>query len=439
MIGYFETEGYVSMNKYFKSLAAIVLAAVLLFSTVTAMASPFSSVKKEPSYRYGVDVSKWNGKINYKTLKDNGIDFLFIRVGVYTKKGGILDVKFKENVKKAAECGMEFGVYVYSYVYKAADNVKCAKWVHSQLKKLGNYTKDRDTIPVAYDIEDEVQKSVLRTRKVSNSYMQKSVMKFCDTIADYGYIPVVYSFESFFDSYLSVKGFQQNGVKVWDAQWPYERNLNTSVKKRFKTGEYADVWQFSSSFTFNGKVLDTNVLYGDFYDYNNEDSALTIKNLKSSYAMESIDGAEIKPSIKVYDGDVKLKKNTDYKLYYFDNARCGKGKIKIVRLENGKYKETKTVHFIISPTGIHNIKTASDKTSISFSWTPCDGASNYEIYEYDPEWDEYDLIDTVSSSKYTDYFLEKGTQYKLAIRAVAKIDGKKYYGPYTYFKAKTQK
>lgn len=63
---------------------------------------------------------------------------------------------------------------------------------------MGNYCKDVDTIPVAYDIEDKVQSKAVSKGKVSRKYMYESVCKFSDKIKSYGYIPVVYSFQGFF-------------------------------------------------------------------------------------------------------------------------------------------------------------------------------------------------------------------------------------------------
>lgn len=115
-------------------ITAVILSALIALSALPAGAVTLSSIKKNYNYHYGLDVSTWNDSLNISQIKKAGVEFVIIRIGYYTKSGGYLDVRFKENVKKCVENGLEFGVYVYSYVYTKSDNLKCAKWVHSSLK-----------------------------------------------------------------------------------------------------------------------------------------------------------------------------------------------------------------------------------------------------------------------------------------------------------------
>ena len=413
------------MKRIVKIFAPVLLIICMLLTSFPTGAASFNSLSKNPVYNYGIDVSQWNGSLDWNKLRNSGVEFAYIRIGYYHTGQGYVDDRFEENLKNCVENGIDFGVYVYSYVYSYSETVKCAKWVKKVLSSMGNYTKDKDTIQVAYDIEDEVQSNAVRNGKVSRTYLQNGVQKFCNTIESYGYEPVVYSFASFFTSYLNLDKFQDNGIRIWYASWPY--NPNIKVRKVMDNDRYADVWQFSSSYTINGAVFDTNVCYDDFYNYSLEDSKLKIENLKSSYSYNS---KGVKPSIKVYSGSTLLKKGTDYKVFYYKNKRVGRARMKIVRYKSGKYYESKTVKFIIRPTAVKNLKATPSVNRISLKWDKLNGAISYQVQEYDPYDDTYNLIDTVKTNSYTDYFLDGGKEYKLRVRAVTKLDGKKVYGNY---------
>lgn len=415
------------------SIFSVLLVIVMLATAFPASAAKFVDLPRNYDFHYGVDVSKWNDDLNMKQLLKTDIDFGIIRIGVYKTTGGILDIRFKENVKKFVENGLDFGVYVYSYVYKPSDNEKCAKWVIKELNKLGKYTKNKKNIQVSYDIEDEVQVNAVKKKKISKANLHKSVMKFCNTVKKSGYTPNVYSYESFFYDYLNVPDFQKNGVKVWWARWP--KPLNTKVKKILANGTNPDIWQFSSTYTIGGKYFDTNVCYDDFYDYSQENSNLTVKGLKDSYPLKE---SGVKPSFKVYDGKTLLKKGTDYKVVYFHNTYSGTAKAKIIRYKNGKYEETKTVKFYISPGPVKIVKKSSSHDEITFSWKKIQNATKYQIFEYDKDYKTYDKIDTVKGTKYTHFDLDGNTKYKLKIRPVFKTDGKTTYGEETKFSVKTK-
>ena len=417
-------------------ITAVILSALIALSALPAGAVTLSSIKKNYNYHYGLDVSTWNDSLNISQIKKAGVEFVIIRIGYYTKSGGYLDVRFKENVKKCVENGLEFGVYVYSYVYTKSDNLKCAKWVHSKLKAMGNYCKDVDTIPVAYDIEDKVQSQAVSKGKVSRKYMYESVCKFSDKINSYGYIPVVYSFQGFFISYLDIDKLQKKGYKIWYAQWPYLYHLDTTVEKEMYNGTAADIWQFSDNLYIGGKRFDTNVCYDDFYNYKNEDSKLKVTGLKATYALGN--KTSLTPSFKVYSGSTLLKKGTDYKLMLFKNNRAGKAKIKVIRYKNKKYLETKTFFFNLKPRIPQNIKTVSYQTKIKLSWKKSAGADYYEIQELDENDGTFNTIDTTKSNSYTNVDLDAGKKITMRIRAVYENNGKEYKSKYKEFSAYTK-
>lgn len=415
-----------NFKKKIISTVSIILTALLIAGSVAVNAVTFKSIKKNDDYHYGVDVSTHNGQLDFSKLKKEGVEFMFIRLGFYKEDGGHIDARFEENIKACVENGIEYGVYIYSYVYEAEDLTDCAEWANEELEKMGNYCKDKDTIQVAYDVEDQVQKDAIAKGKITKKNLNKNIKSFCTKIKNYGYIPVVYSFLTYFKNYLDLDAFQKNDIKIWYAQWPYTSSLNTTVKKRMYNNTYADIWQFSDVLTLNGKVFDTNVCYKDFYNYSKEDSKLKAKGLKSAYEYT---GSAIKPDFKIYDGSTLLTKNKDYKLYYYKNKKLGRATIKVVRFDaEGKYLETKTFRFIIKPASV-SLSVSKTYNKAKLSWKASHGASKYIIYEKTDS--TYKKLDKTLSTSYTINGLKQGKKYTFAVRSYGLVRNKGYYSGYS--------
>jgi hypothetical protein len=83
----------------------------------------------------GVDVSKWQGSIDWKQVKASGVDFAMIRLGRGEYDGGpcALDTCFKQNIAGALGAGLDVGVYFYSYALTAAKAKAEAEFVVNEL------------------------------------------------------------------------------------------------------------------------------------------------------------------------------------------------------------------------------------------------------------------------------------------------------------------
>ena len=82
----------------------------------------------------GLDVSRWQGDIDFQKVKDAGVDFVFIRVGSQKGVDGeyYIDPKFERNIKGFKEVGIPVGIYFYSYANSKANAKKEAKWIIEQ-------------------------------------------------------------------------------------------------------------------------------------------------------------------------------------------------------------------------------------------------------------------------------------------------------------------
>lgn len=139
--------------------------------------------------RFGIDVSRHQGKINWKKVKEQGITFAFLRIGyrAYGTEGKIhLDQKFYENIKGAQDVGIDVGVYFFSQAISEEEASEEAKFV---IDALDGYSLQ---LPVVYDPES-ILDDVARTDNVSGEQFTKNTIAFCDSVRENGYEPMIYS------------------------------------------------------------------------------------------------------------------------------------------------------------------------------------------------------------------------------------------------------
>ena len=92
---------------------------------------------KDNNTKIGIDISLWQGDIDFKKLKEAGVEFVIIRVGYMKGTNGerVLDSKFKQNIENANKNKIPVGVYYFSYASSKKEAIKDAKWVLKQIKK----------------------------------------------------------------------------------------------------------------------------------------------------------------------------------------------------------------------------------------------------------------------------------------------------------------
>lgn len=175
----------------------------------------------------GIDVSQHNGKIDFAKVKQDGINFVIIRIGwIGNKENHSIDTYFEENYKKAKANGLKIGFYVYSYVENETAMLSAINWVKKQISgKSYEY-------PIFLDVED---KQIANLSKE----MQTNLCKyFCDNFSNSG----VYANLDWFNNKLNVN--ELLNYKIWLAQWT---NANTHSAK-FKV----DLWQYADNGNVNG-------------------------------------------------------------------------------------------------------------------------------------------------------------------------------------------
>ena len=199
--------------------------------------------KTEKRQLKGIDVSKWNGRIDWKKVKKAGIDFCIIRTG-YSKT---VDYKFKYNIEEAIENGLQIGVYHFSY---ATTNAKAKEEAEFCLELIKPYKK-YITLGVWFDYEYD---SVSYSRRYGVYPTKKSVTSlaktFCSTVEKNGYSTGIYTNLDFSSNYFTKEVL--NKYPAWVAVWG----------KMNYHGKYV-MWQYTDSGRVDGihGKVDMNIFY----------------------------------------------------------------------------------------------------------------------------------------------------------------------------------
>ena len=193
----------------------------------------------------GIDVSVYQGDIDWNAVKNSGIDFVIIRVGFRGNTQGNLyeDSKFRTNISGATAAGLKVGVYFVTQAVNEAEAVEEASMVIGLVK---NYSI---SYPIFIDTEGAGGNG--RADKIDKATRTAVCKAFCQTIANSGYTAGVYASKSWWTNNIDYN--QLNGYRVWLAQYASSATLN---------GRY-DIWQHSSKGSvsgINGNV-DLNISY----------------------------------------------------------------------------------------------------------------------------------------------------------------------------------
>ena len=199
------------------------------------------------NYDLGIDISQFQGNIDWGKVKAAGVNFAFIRCGGrgYTKGGVYDDTKFYTNVSNAKAAGIKVGVYFFSQAITPLEAVEEASIT---LEKISGLSLD---LPVVLDWETG---SGYRTADLKGEDFANVITAYCSMIAQKGYSTMVYLNTSDINSRLgSYSGDILSKYKLWYA-YPYSCYNDGSMYKAGDTvpprSFYYEYWQYS----WRGKV-----------------------------------------------------------------------------------------------------------------------------------------------------------------------------------------
>lgn len=409
--------------KSFSKILSVFLSLAVILTTTTAFGattkSPFISKTYTHQSRFddyeianGIDISYYNGDIDFNKVKKAGVKFAIIRVGYrgYGTNGSLCnDTKFATYIKDAKAAGIKVGVYFYSQAISQREAVDEAKRV---LERLGNQSLD---LPIVWDIEFAGSNGTtgrLYNAKLTKTQMTNNALAFCDTIKAAGYNAMVYANASFLTNHLYPEKLQQEGYGIWLAHY----TTNTNYKGDF------NIWQYTSSGRVNG--IDGNVDCNFMYIPPDDD--FSVEDISDI----TYTGEEITPSISVSYKDKKLVKGKDYTLSYSSNVEIGRAKITIKGIGDYADVTKKNVYFNIVPPAAKNARLSGrGQTYLKVKWDKNPYADGYEVQIYRKEgWQN---AGETENNYFTINNLTVASSYTVKIRAYKTVNNKKYYSAFS--------
>ncbi|TWJ56156.1 glycoside hydrolase family 25 protein [Bacillus paralicheniformis] len=183
----------------------------------------------------GIDVSHWQGNINWKKVAGDGIKFAFIKA---TEGTTLQDNKFETNVSGANAVGIKTGAYHFARFGSKSEALAEARFFLSVVNKV------RLTYPLVLDLE-------VNQRNVSKSVLTDAAIAFLREIEKAGYFTMIYSGKSFLENCLDESKLKP--FALWVARYSS------------KLGRDADIWQYSDCGRVAGISgnVDMNICYRD--------------------------------------------------------------------------------------------------------------------------------------------------------------------------------
>lgn len=188
----------------------------------------------------GIDVSEFQGSIDWEKVRKAGVDFAMIRLGYSGSATGqiSMDTRFRENISGARKAGIEVGVYFFSQAKTTEEAVSEAKYVIRHIRMHGV------TYPVAYDMEPV---SGSRISGLTKKQKTRIADAFCTIIRRNGYKPMVYGNPSWLSNQIDRSYLTKYGT--WLAH--YSGTNYTDYSYSYKMWQYSDRGKISG---ISGKV-----------------------------------------------------------------------------------------------------------------------------------------------------------------------------------------
>lgn len=181
----------------------------------------------------GIDISKWQGEVDFEKVKDAGVEFVILRMGVMKDKDTPLamDNTFKTNYENAKKAGLKVGIYVYSESNTVEKAVENAEFI------IENLNGDKLDFPVCFDWEcwayfNELEINLYRLNEMYDAFSNK--------LKDAGYDTMLYASEN----YLNNTWIELNDYTLWVAKY--------SSKTPSVSGRDYILWQCSDKGRVDG-------------------------------------------------------------------------------------------------------------------------------------------------------------------------------------------
>lgn len=213
-------------------------------------------ITDKKDFSLGIDVSKWQGIIDWKKVKEAGVNYAIIRIGYSGSSTGkiVEDEQATYNLQKAISAGVKVGVYFFSSAITKEEALNEAKWVADYIAPY------KITYPVVFDMENynDIDNRMYNLSKTDRTNL---AITFLDHIKNIGYIPMFYNSKN---ELINNKGWETDRLearyKMWVARYP-DVEYKVGDKLDYE-GDY-HIWQYTDKGKINGisGYVDLNASY----------------------------------------------------------------------------------------------------------------------------------------------------------------------------------
>ena len=217
-------------------------------ASASQQSSKVYEVKPVTEKNIGIDVSEHQGIIDWQLVAQNGVGFVFLRLGArgYTEGNIVLDAQYQANIEGASNAGLEVGVYFFSQAVNEDEARAEANFVLDQL--AGRHLD----LPVVYDLE-QVSDSNGRINSLSGQQRSQNARAFCEIVEAAGYQAMLYG------NAYDLARYDLDLLRsydIWFAHYNVSRPMDYFVN--------FSIWQCTSTALINGihGFVDLNIRFG---------------------------------------------------------------------------------------------------------------------------------------------------------------------------------
>lgn len=194
----------------------------------------------------GIDVSSYQGTIDWTKVKNEGYKFAIIRLGIGDNIESQDDTQLKNNINGCEKNGIPYGFYLVSYAERFEGNES----VQSEIEHTKRLIQGTKPFAIFYDMEIDA------TSSLGKGTLTNFAIKYCDYFKNLGYQVGVYANKNWFTNYLDYNLLKSKGYKIWLAHYGVNQ-----------PGLDCDIWQYTDKGVVSGitaNTVDLNTMYNDF-------------------------------------------------------------------------------------------------------------------------------------------------------------------------------
>ena len=315
----------------------------------------------------GIDVSKWQGKIDWSKVKAAGIDFAIIRIG-YRGENGIIyrDDNADYNIQQAQKAGLLVGVYFFSTATTTAEAREEAIWACEAVKGY------KISYPIVYDCEGYANQSS-RMYGISAAVRTDNALAFLSYVKNAGYGAMIYGAKADFENaaYWDMSRIEKD-YKVWVAH--YSQAVYPAKQTPSYSGRY-DMWQYTNRGTIDGVEgnCDMAVSYFTASEAEARDSSATPNTADAPKTQQELIYTDINDQVTAKD-EVNLREGAGTKYNIVATLKSGEFVTRTGVGSNGWSRllyNGKTVYAVTSYLSNEVIIIEKPDTVNGMTFTPC--------------------------------------------------------------------